>query len=415
MAEPRGTRTQVGIVGAGPAGLVLAQLLRRHGIESVVLEARSREYCEQRIRAGVLEHGTVELLDANGVGERMRREGLVHDGIYLRFGGRSRHIDFPALTGKTITVYGQHEVVKDLIAAHARSEAPLHFDVSDVAIDERRHRPPDDPLPRRRRRAARARVRRRRGLRRLPRHRARHDPGRRADGVRARLSVRVARHLGRVAAGRARADLRAPRRAASRCSACARRRVSACICSARPTKTSRSGPTSASGTSCTAASKATTRRTSSTGAILEKGVTAMRSFVVEPMQYGRLFLAGDAAHIVPPTGAKGMNLAIADVAVLAARARRVLRRRRYDALDAYARAACGACGAPALLVVDDLDAAPRAGDRRVRRNACSSRSSTTSRARTPHRNRSPKTTSDCRWTRNRPRDAFAARCDRSSR
>jgi len=135
MAEPRGTRTQVAIIGAGPAGLVLALLLRRHGIASIVLEARSREYCEQRIRAGVLEHGTVELLDANGVGARMRREGLVHRGIYLRFGGRSRHIDFPALTGKTITVYGQHEVVKDLIAAHLAANAPLHFDVSDVAID----------------------------------------------------------------------------------------------------------------------------------------------------------------------------------------------------------------------------------------------------------------------------------------
>ena len=135
MAQPRGTRTQVGIIGAGPAGLVLALLLRRHGIESIVLEARSREYCEQRIRAGVLEHGTVELLDANGAGARMHREGLVHGGIYLRFGGRSRHIDFPALTGKTITVYGQHEVVKDLIAAHLAANAPLHFDVSDVAID----------------------------------------------------------------------------------------------------------------------------------------------------------------------------------------------------------------------------------------------------------------------------------------
>ena len=135
MAESRSARTQVGIVGAGPAGLVLALLLRRHGIESVVLEARSREYCEQRIRAGVLEHGTVELLDANGVGARMRREGLVHGGIYLRFGGRSRHIDFPALTGKTIAVYGQHEVVKDLIAAHLAVNAPLQFDVSDVAIE----------------------------------------------------------------------------------------------------------------------------------------------------------------------------------------------------------------------------------------------------------------------------------------
>ena len=127
-------RTQVGIVGAGPAGLILALLLRRRGIESVVLELRSRSYCEQRVRAGVLEQGTVEVLDENGAGERMRREGLVHGGIYLRFGGRSRHIDFPALTGKAITVYGQHEVVKDLIGAHVADGAPLHFEVQDVQL-----------------------------------------------------------------------------------------------------------------------------------------------------------------------------------------------------------------------------------------------------------------------------------------
>ncbi|MEA2719074.1 MAG: p-hydroxybenzoate 3-monooxygenase, partial [Candidatus Eremiobacteraeota bacterium] len=134
MAARSGARTQVGIVGAGPAGLVLALLLRRAGIECVLLEARSRAYCEQRVRAGVLEHGTVDLLDALGVGERMRREGLVHNGIYLRFGGRSRHIGFPELTGKTITVYGQHEVVKDLIADHVAADQALHFEVSGVQL-----------------------------------------------------------------------------------------------------------------------------------------------------------------------------------------------------------------------------------------------------------------------------------------
>ena len=135
MTQAGSARTQVGIVGAGPAGLMLAMLLRREGIESVVLELRSREYCEQRIRAGVLEHGTADLLDTIGVGERMHRQGLVHNGIYLRFGGRSHHIDFPALTGKTITVYGQHEVVKDLIAAHVAADQALHFEVSDVKLD----------------------------------------------------------------------------------------------------------------------------------------------------------------------------------------------------------------------------------------------------------------------------------------
>src|ERR1700753_476695 len=107
---------QVGIVGAGPAGLVLSHLLHRAGIESVIVEARSRAYCEGRIRAGVLEHGSVDLLNETGLGERMMREGLGHRRNYLRFGGRSRHIDFEDLVGKTIMVYGQHEVVKDVIA-----------------------------------------------------------------------------------------------------------------------------------------------------------------------------------------------------------------------------------------------------------------------------------------------------------
>ena len=114
-------RTQVGIVGAGPAGLLLSHLLHLEGIESVVLEARSREYVEQRVRAGVLEQGTVELLTDTGLGDRLQREGLVHHGIELRFDGEGHRIDLSALTGgRTITVYGQQEVVKDLIAARAR-------------------------------------------------------------------------------------------------------------------------------------------------------------------------------------------------------------------------------------------------------------------------------------------------------
>src|SRR5215470_2568833 len=121
-------RTQVGIVGAGPAGLFLSCLLARSGIDAIVLEDRSRAYVESRIRAGVLEQGTVELLDAAGLGERVRREGLVHSGIQIRFTGRDHRIDFRALTGKAITVYGQHEVVKDLIAARLAAGLPLHFE-----------------------------------------------------------------------------------------------------------------------------------------------------------------------------------------------------------------------------------------------------------------------------------------------
>src|SRR3954447_19927112 len=131
-------RTVVGIVGAGPAGLTLAQLLAREGIESVVLEARSRLYVEARVRAGVLEQGTGDLLRDAGVGERLDREGIVHGGIYLQFDGERHHVPMSELTGgRSIVVYGQTEVVKDLIAARLRDGLPLLFDVSHVAVDPR--------------------------------------------------------------------------------------------------------------------------------------------------------------------------------------------------------------------------------------------------------------------------------------
>src|SRR4029450_1032982 len=127
-------RTQVGIVGAGPAGLFLSRLLARAGIDSIVLEDRNRDYVENRIRAGVLEQGSVDLLTEAGLGARLRREGLAHAGIEIRFAGRGHRIDFLALTARALTVYGQHEVVKDIIAAHLAEGRPLHFDVSDVAV-----------------------------------------------------------------------------------------------------------------------------------------------------------------------------------------------------------------------------------------------------------------------------------------
>ena len=129
-------RTQVGIVGAGPAGLLLAQLLHLQGIETVILERRSRAYVEGRIRAGVLEQGTVDLLDAAQVGERMHKVGLVHDGIELSFGGRRHRIDFRALTGKAVTVYGQTEVTKDLIAARLAAGGQIVFEAEDVSIHD---------------------------------------------------------------------------------------------------------------------------------------------------------------------------------------------------------------------------------------------------------------------------------------
>ncbi|HYY60384.1 MAG TPA: 4-hydroxybenzoate 3-monooxygenase, partial [Burkholderiales bacterium] len=128
-------RTQVGIVGAGPAGLLLSHLLHLDGIDSVVIESRSRQEIEATIRAGVLEQGTVDLLKSTGVGERMQREGFVHEGIYLRFGGRSHRIDFPSLTGgRAIMVYAQHEVIKDLVAARLAAGGKILFEVKDAAV-----------------------------------------------------------------------------------------------------------------------------------------------------------------------------------------------------------------------------------------------------------------------------------------
>src|SRR5580698_10797887 len=128
-------RTQVGIIGAGPAGLMLSHLLHLRGIESVVIEKHTRKYVQERVRAGVLEQGTVDLLIEAGVGERLRREGMRHGGIYLCFRGRRHRIDFDALTGgRSITVYGQNELVKDLIAARCATGRPLHFEVDNVSV-----------------------------------------------------------------------------------------------------------------------------------------------------------------------------------------------------------------------------------------------------------------------------------------
>ncbi len=129
-------RTQIGIVGAGPAGLLLAHLLHLQGIDSVILEARSRDYVENRIRAGVLEHGTAELLAQSGVGERMRRIGLPHEGTNLRFAGRDHRIDFQALTGRAVTVYSQHEIVRDLIEARLAADAPILFECDRVSVHD---------------------------------------------------------------------------------------------------------------------------------------------------------------------------------------------------------------------------------------------------------------------------------------
>ena len=137
MADPiKVDRTQVGIVGAGPAGLILSHLLHLEGIDSVVLEVHTRKYIEERVRAGVLEQGTVELLTDMGVGERLKREGLVHHGVEFRFNGQAHHIDFQALVGRSITIYAQQEVVKDLVAARLATGAQIVFEAEGVTVHD---------------------------------------------------------------------------------------------------------------------------------------------------------------------------------------------------------------------------------------------------------------------------------------
>ena len=309
-------RTQVGIVGAGPAGLVLGQLLHRAGIDAVVLEARDREYVEQRVRAGVLEQGTVDLLKEMGVGERLEREGLVHHGVELRFDGEGHRIPFGELTnGRGITIYGQQEVVKDLIAARLDEGAELLFDVEDVSLHEL-----DSERPSIRfrhggeERELRCDVDRR--LRRLPR-RLSPRVARGALTIHERdLPVRLARHPRRVAPVQRGAHLLPPR-PRLRAPQHALARGHAALPPVRPrTRTSATGRTSGSGRSSTCGSPREGWSLDE-GPVIEKGITPMRSFVAAPMQHGRLYLAGDAVHIVPPTGAKGLNLAVGDVRVLA--------------------------------------------------------------------------------------------------
>ena len=307
-------RTQVGIVGAGPAGLVLSHLLARGGIESVVLESRSREYVEQRVRAGVLEQGTVDLLVSTGVGERLLREGLVHHGIELRFEGRRHRIPLTDLTGgRSITVYGQQEVVKDLIQARLAAGGQILFQAEAIAIDDL-----TGPTPRIRYQADQV---------------LECDFVAGCDGFWGisrevipvgALSVFQREYpfawlgiLAQVAPsseeliyaydddrGFALQSMRSPN-------------VSRMYLQCAPDEDIGAWPDERIWDELQRRFATEDGFVLETGPILEKGITTMRSFVVEPMQHGRVFLAGDAAHIVPPTGAKGMNLAIADVRVLA--------------------------------------------------------------------------------------------------
>ncbi len=326
--------TQVGIVGAGPAGLLLSHLLHLSGIESVVLEFRSRDYCERRVRAGVLEQGTVDLLTECGLGDRMRREGLVHHGIELRFGGRGHRIDFPALTGgRAITVYGQQEVVKDLIAARLAAGGRILFEADDVSVhDIQTDRPHvrflhgGEPMELQ--------------CRLLAGCDGFHGVCREAIPAGA-LSIYERVYpfawFGVLAQtpppfdeliyaaherGFALYSMRSPE-------------IARLYLQVAPDEEAVNWPDARLWRELRRRLGEEAGERLKEGTILEKGVTGMRSFIAEPMQYGRVYLAGDAAHIVPPTGAKGLNLAVADVRVLARAMAEYFKSGGEDLLRAY--------------------------------------------------------------------------------
>jgi len=309
-------RTQVGIVGAGPAGLLLSHLLALRGIDSVVIEIRSREYCEARQRAGVLEDGSVRLLRETGLASRLDEQGLEHGGIYLQFAGERHHIDFKELTGgRSVTVYAQTEVVKDLILQRITDGGVIEFEVSDTEVDDLDS---DQPV---------LRYTRSDGTRvelecdAIAGCDGFHGICRPAfpDGL---LTITEREYpyawLGILADVPPSTDELIYARhdrgfALHSLRSCA---VSRLYLQVDPDESIENWPDdriwdelqhrfSLPGW------------TLAEGDVLDKSITPMRSFVAAPMRYGRLFLAGDAAHIVPPTGAKGLNLAIADVAVLA--------------------------------------------------------------------------------------------------
>ena len=331
------TRTQVGIVGAGPAGLVLGHLLHLAGIESVVLESRSREYCQERVRAGLLEQNTADLLVEMGVGDRMKREGLVHHGINLRFRGRTHRINFADLTGRSITIYAQGEVIKDLVDARLAYGGALFFEAENVTVHDFE--------------SARPRI--------IFRHQGQQtelacDFIAGCDGFHGvcRSSIPASAltvyqrdypfgWLGILAQappsseeliyayhhrGFALLSMRTPE-------------ISRLYIQCTPDEDLGLWPDAKIWQELQMRLSSEEGWKLVEGPVLQKNVAKMHSFVVEPMQYGRLFLAGDAAHIVPPTGAKGLNLAVADVRILARAIAEFYRSGRKDLLEKYS-AAC---------------------------------------------------------------------------
>jgi p-hydroxybenzoate 3-monooxygenase len=337
MTYPK--RVQVAIIGAGPSGLLLGQLLYRAGIDNLIVEQRSGEYVLGRIRAGVLEQTTVELLDEAGVGERLHREGLVHDGTQMSFGGKRHQISFRKLTGgKTVTVYGQTEVTRDLMEARAREGLPTIYEAADVSV----HHFDARPVVRFRKDGVS--------------HEIACDFIAGCDGyrgvTRASVPPSAIRTFERVYPFGWLGLLAETPPVSDELIYCNHARGFA-LCSMRSPTRSRYY------VQCSLDEKAENwtdqmfwdelrRRLDPqaaesivTGPSIEKSVAPLRSFVAEPMRFGKLFLAGDAAHIVPPTGAKGLNLAASDVRFLARALVEFYRHRSEAGIDSYSARALG--------------------------------------------------------------------------
>jgi p-hydroxybenzoate 3-monooxygenase len=334
-------RTQVGVVGAGPAGLMLSHLLHRQGIDSVVVEARSRQYVEDRVRAGVLEQDTADLMVETGVGARLQREGLIHHGVMFRFAGRTHRFDFKELAGgRAIFVYPQNKVVADLFDARAAAGGRVIVEAEDATLHDFASAGG----------AARAKIRFRAGG---ETQEIECDFIAGCDGFhgvcRPSIPAKALTIYDRVypfgwlgilaeappsseeliyayhERGFALLSMRTPQ-------------ISRLYLQCKPEEDIHEWPDARIWQELRlrlASSDPNWKLTE--GKVLQKGVTGMRSFVVEPMQFGKLFLAGDAAHIVPPTGAKGLNLAVSDVRVLADAFAEFYRTGKRSQLDNYSQ------------------------------------------------------------------------------
>lgn len=333
-------KTQIGIIGAGPSGLLLARMLQLQGIDSIIVEARGRDYIEARVRAGVMEHWVAALVDEIGLGARMRRQGLAHDGLEISFAGHRRRIDLKGLTGKSILVYGQQEFVKDFVAARLDDGLPIHFEAGDVSVHDVDG---DSPTIRFTDKDGAPRT-------------IDCDFIGGCDGFHGicRPSIPASKlaifekaypyaWLGILAGAAPSSDelvysnhdngfalhsMRSPE-------------LTRLYLQIAPDEDIENWPDDRIW------GELQTRLTQdgdwrlNEGPVLQKGITPMRSFVCETMRHGRLFLAGDSAHIVPPTGAKGMNLAAADVHVLSAALVDFYKSGNSAGLDGYAAQCLG--------------------------------------------------------------------------